>query len=93
MQSELLTDPVFNAVMRESLRIFLVVALPLSAAVIFAGLLAGVLQAFTRVNDYVVSYSLRAIALVSVGYFVYPSAIEGLSRVASLAIAAGRGIR
>ena len=86
MRGAFQSDPILATVIHESLRIIIVVALPLSAAVLLAGFLAAALQGFTRIHDHIISYSFRAIAVVLVAYLLYPTMVEGVSRIIRLTL-------
>jgi|GEM_PF-5692389 len=80
------SDPLLAAILRESLRLFIVLALPLSASVFVAGLLAAALQGLTRAHDLIIGYTLRAAAVLISSYLLYPAALEGFTRLIQLAL-------
>ncbi len=85
-------DPTFAALLHESLRLLIILALPMSAAVFMAGFLAAALQGFARIHDHVIGYTFRALAVVITTYLIYPTALEGLSRIVSLALGGNAGL-
>lgn len=87
------SDPIIAALIHESLRLFIVLALPVSAAVFLAGFLAAVLQGFTRIHDHVIGYTLRALAVVITSYLIYPTAVEGLTRIVALSLGSSSGLQ
>lgn len=80
------TDPILATILRECLRLVILVGLPLSAAVLLAGLIAAALQGFTRIHDHVIGYSLRAGAALVAGYLLFPTLQEGIARLILLAL-------
>lgn len=82
-----------SALVREGLAVVAVVGAPLFAAALVVGLLVGVLQAATQINDPATGFLPRAAASVLVCWLAGPWMTERLARFLATAIArmAGHG--
>jgi flagellar biosynthesis protein FliQ len=82
-----------SSLLREGLALLAVVGAPLFAAALVVGLVVGVLQAATQINDPATGFLPRAAAAVLVCWLAGPWMAERLSRFLATGIArmAGRG--
>lgn len=76
MSPELLIESLIPAV-----RLFLLVAIPLLAALAVAGTLSGMLQAVTGIREGLINYLTKLIALFSILYLFLPSLLQSLQEI------------
>jgi flagellar biosynthetic protein FliQ len=75
-----------SSLVREGLSLLAAVGGPLFAAALLVGLLVGVLQAATQINDPAMGFLPRAAAAVLVGWFAGPWMFERMARFLASAI-------
>ena len=73
-------------VLNEGLRVLFLTGLPIVLAVMAAGLLSGLLMAAMSVQEPVISYTVKAIALVFALYLLLPLAFNLLSKLIVVAL-------
>ena len=81
-----MTPELPSSLLREGLALLAVVGAPLFAAALVVGLVVGVLQAATQINDSAVGFLPRAAAAVLVCWLVGPWMAERLARFLAAAI-------
>jgi flagellar biosynthesis protein FliQ len=75
-----------SALLREGLTLLLTVGSPLFAAALGVGLVVGIVQAATQINDPATGFLPRAAAAVAVCWFAGPWMAERLARFLATAI-------
>ncbi len=70
----------------QAIKVVFLTALPVLLVLGISGLLAGVLQAATGINDIAVSYGIKMLALVGLLYFFLPAWFDSISKLAELAL-------
>lgn len=77
-------DPMVVDVMMEALRVLLLVAVPIAAALALAGTVVAVIEGATAIHEPALGYAIRLAALVAILYFLTPSIIGLLLRLTDL---------